>query len=456
MRIFLSIFFFFQLTNVLYAHEQVSDEELLNTDTGEVIHSLVDRLENQDKIIDSQKITIDKLSLKLDSALYHLFGNAKAYYSSVVSGKNRKYNLTKVYLPFNDYYSQGSTPVGFLESKDDKIILATGSGFFFTVDKNDILNKRPRLLPLPTNFHKIISNRNFYSNNGAHSIKDILIKDGEILVSYTNEKYSDCYNLSIISATINYTALEFYNAFQFEECASEKGTNPHEGGGRMVNYKGKQILLSVGNYGINKFPQDKNSIFGKIIAIDIDSGKNKIVSMGHRNPQGLYYDEERDVIISTEHGPNGGDEININLDGLGDSMIENYGWPISSYGTHYDGKDRTDAPLYKSHVKYGFKEPILEFTPSIAISEIIKFPSDDSINDFLIGSLGYSDLDGRHSLHYLQFDESYKVILFKDVWFIGDRIRDLLMIDEKVVLMLLEGDHKVLPSLGLLELDSNE
>jgi len=441
---------------VLYAHEQVSDEELLNTDTGEVIHSLVDRLENQDKIIDSQKITIDKLSLKLDSALYHLFGNAKAYYSSVVSGKNRKYNLTKVYLPFNDYYSQGSTPVGFLESKDDKIILATGSGFFFTVDKNDILNKRPRLLPLPTNFHKIISNRNFYSNNGAHSIKDILIKDGEILVSYTNEKYSDCYNLSIISATINYTALEFYNAFQFEECASEKGTNPHEGGGRMVNYKGKQILLSVGNYGINKFPQDKNSIFGKIIAIDIESGKYDVVSMGHRNPQGLYYDEEHDVILSTEHGPNGGDEININIDGLGDSMIENYGWPISSYGTHYDGKDRTDAPLYKSHIKYGFKEPIIEFTPSIAISEIIKFPGDGSINDFLIGSLGYTDLDGRHSLHYLRFDESYKALLFKDVWFIGDRIRDLLMIDQKVVLMLLEGDYNVLPSIGLLELDLNE
>jgi len=444
------------LAEISYAQEQVIDAKLQKSSIEDVIRSLGDRLEHQEKIIDSQKITIDKLSLKLDSALYHLFGNAKAYYSSVVLSKNRKYNLTKVHLPFNDYYSQGSTPVGFLEKSTDKIILATGNGFFFTLDKNDILNKRPRLSPLPTNFHEVISNRNFYSNNGSHSIKDILIKDGEILVSYTNEKYSGCYNLSIISANINYTALEFFNAFQFEECSSEKGTNPHEGGGRMVNYKGKQILLSVGSYGINKFPQDKNSIFGKIIAIDIDSGKNKIVSMGHRNPQGLYYDEERDVIISTEHGPNGGDEININLDGLGDSMIENYGWPISSYGTHYDGKDRTDAPLYKSHVKYGFKEPILEFTPSIAISEIIKFPSDDSINDFLIGSLGYSDLDGRHSLHYLQFDESYKVILFKDVWFIGDRIRDLLMIDEKVVLMLLEGDHKVLPSLGLLELDSNE
>jgi len=348
---------------------------------------------------------------------------------------------------------QGSTPVGYIEQSSEKIILATGGGGFYIIDKNDILNKRPKLLPLPTNFHEVISNRNFYSNNGAHSIKDILIKDGEILVSYTNEKYSDCYNLSIISAKINYTVLKLYNAFQFEECSNEKGTNPHEGGGRMVNYKEKQILLSVGSYGINKFPQDKNSIFGKIIAIDIDSGKYNIVSMGHRNPQGLNYDEEHDVILSTDHGPKGGDEININMDRLGNSTIENYGWPISSYGSHYDGQHRTDAPLYKSHIKYGFKEPIIEFTPSIAISEIIKFPGEDSKNDFLIGSLGFTDLEGRQSLHYLQFDKLYKTLLFKDVWFIGDRIRDLLSIDKKVVLMLLEGDHNVLPSIGILEFD---
>ena len=47
-------------------------------------------------------------------------------------------------------------------------------------------------------------------------------------------------------------------------------------------------------------------------------------------------------------------------------------------------------------------------------------------------------------------------IILSNIWFVGDRIRDLLLIDQKVVLMLLEGNHNVLPSIGLLELDLNE
>ena len=451
-KLFLAILVLVQFTEFSYADEKVNNVKLNLTEIEAVIN-LNEKLEYQEKTLDSQGIIIDKLSRKLDSALYHLFGNTKAYISSVVVTSNKKYNLTKVYIPFDDYYNQGSTPVGFLEKFNDKIILVSGNGFFFNLDKNDVLNKRPRLLTIPTNFHNIISNNGFNSNNGAHSIKDILIKDNEILVSYTNQNYSDCYNLSIASAKINYQFLEFRNAFKFDDCSDEKGTNPHEGGGRMVNYQENQILLSVGSYGVNRFPQDKNSIFGKIIAIDLKADNFKLVSMGHRNIQGLYYDKKNDVIISTEHGPKGGDEVNINLDVVTNTSIENYGWPISSYGTHYDGEYKPDAPLYKSHLKYGFKEPIIEFTPSIAISEIIKFPSEGSQNNFLIGSLGYNDLVGRQSLHYLKFDQSYKVLLYKDIWPIGDRIRDLLLIDEKVLLMVLEGDDDELPSIGILELD---
>ena len=57
----------------------------------------------------------------------------------------------------------------------------------------------------------------------------------------------------------------------------------------------------------------KNSIFGKIISIDLQSKDYEIISMGSRNAQGLYYDEAKNIIIHTEHGPTGGDEININF-----------------------------------------------------------------------------------------------------------------------------------------------
>ena len=78
----------------------------------------------------------------------------------------------------------------------------------------------------------------------------------------------------------------------------------------------------------------------------------------------------------TEHGPWGGDEINIIFKG------KNYGWPISSYGKHYCEKKTPrsdkckkkylDYPLHKSHFDFGFEEPIKFFDKSLGISEIIK------------------------------------------------------------------------------------
>ena len=77
----------------------------------------------------------------------------------------------------------------------------------------------------------------------------------------------------------------------------------------------------------------------KIIKININNGEYKIISMGHRNPQGLYFDKDNNFILETEHGPRGGDEINlINIREFNNNKILNYGWAISSYGEHYGGK----------------------------------------------------------------------------------------------------------------------
>ena len=74
--------------------------------------------------------------------------------------------------------------------------------------------------------------------------------------------------------------------------------------------------------------------------------------MGHRNPQGLLFDKNN-IILETEHGPKGGDEINlINLGELNNDNIPNYGWPIASAGEHYrdpNGDKYEKYPLHKSH-----------------------------------------------------------------------------------------------------------
>ena len=80
--------------------------------------------------------------------------------------------------------------------------------------------------------------------------------------------------------------------------------------------------------------------------------KFSVFSKGHRNPQGLVYVGSKNKVVSTEHGPYGGDEVNVIEKG------NNYGWPISSYGRHYDNTFKEEAPLYKSHKKYGFIEPV--------------------------------------------------------------------------------------------------
>ena len=95
----------------------------------------------------------------------------------------------------------------------------------------------------------------------------------------------------------------------------------------------------------------------KIIFVDIETKEVTQISKGHRNPQGLAVKEN--IILSTEHGPRGGDEINKIIYG------KNYGWPISSYGLPY--KNEKNVKFYKSHKDRGFEEPIYIAWASIIV-----------------------------------------------------------------------------------------
>ena len=108
--------------------------------------------------------------------------------------------------------------------------------------------------------------------------------------------------------------------------------------------------------------------------------------MGHRNPQGLYYNKNNNFLLEAEHGPEGGDEIN--LIEFNNDKIPNYGWAISSYGEHYGGKNASfnkkkylKYPLHKSHSEYNFIEPVIYFNPSIGISQIVGLDNDNSYVD---------------------------------------------------------------------------
>ncbi len=173
----------------------------------------------------------------------------------------------------------------------------------------------------------------------------------------------------------------------------------HHYGSRMTFDNQGKLFVSVGDRGLeNENPQSLQRDGGKIHRLNWDGTipednpffnasdiRKSIYSFGHRNPQGLIYDRTNDRLYDNEHGPRGGDEINLIKPGA------NYGWPIITYGINYNGTKITD----QTH-KEGMEQPIFHWTPSIGVCGM-GFVSSDRYpawkGDILSGSLKYNYLD---------------------------------------------------------------
>lgn len=141
-------------------------------------------------------------------------------------------------------------------------------------------------------------------------------------------------------------------------------------GGRMAVTRDGLLFLSLGDRGVIHDAQDLSSYIGKIVRIRTDGSvphdnpfvsvtgaRPEIWSYGHRNPQGLAYDESGERLWSHEHGPMGGDELNLILPG------RNYGWPVITHGLGYDGK-----PVGEGSAKAGMEQPFHPFVKAVAPS----------------------------------------------------------------------------------------
>lgn len=138
-------------------------------------------------------------------------------------------------------------------------------------------------------------------------------------------------------------------------------------GSRIVFDKSNFMYFSVGERGTQPKVQDLNNDHGKIHRLHDDGRVPKdnpfvgqkdanpsIWTYGHRNPQGMVYDATTDRIWAAEHGPKGGDELNLIEKG------KNYGWPKTCYGINYDG---TVLTPYKE--MEGIENPVRYWVPSI-------------------------------------------------------------------------------------------
>jgi aldose sugar dehydrogenase len=145
----------------------------------------------------------------------------------------------------------------------------------------------------------------------------------------------------------------------------------HHYGSRMVFGKDGHLYFSVGDRGNQQGnPQNIENDLGKIHRVKADgsipadnpfvqtkNARPSVFSYGHRNPQGLVVHPKTGEIWSHEHGPRGGDEINLVQKG------KNYGWPVISYGINYNGTTFTDKTAMT-----GMEQPLLYWIPSIAPS----------------------------------------------------------------------------------------
>ena len=311
---------------------------------------------------------------------------------------------------------------GYIDFYEGNIIVLSSRGVL--AFKKNIEDTEENFQQIKNNINEFIGINQFKKDRGF-SLKDIFIFNNKVFVSYTEEIKEDCWNISVIYGDINYENIVFRKLFSPKECIHsndniDKEFNASQSGGKIISFDDNHILLSVGDYRSRHLAQDIKSVNGKIIKVNINNGNYEIISMGHRNPQGLYFDKENNFILETEHGPMGGDEVNlIEVNKINKDKIQNYGWAISSAGEHYGGRDANKIkyekyPLYNSHIEHGFIEPIKSFVPSIGISEIVKIGQ----NRYVLSSMR------DRSLYFFELNEKKQIINLNRVE-VFERVRDL-------------------------------
>jgi glucose/arabinose dehydrogenase len=180
-----------------------------------------------------------------------------------------------------------------------------------------------------------------------------------------------------------------------------KDTDNHYGG-RMAFLPDGTFALTIGEgFEYREKAQDLTSDLGKIVRLKDDgsvpsdnpfigqaSVRPEIYTWGHRNEQGMIYDAQSARLYETEHGPRGGDELNII------EPHKNYGWPVITYGMDYSG---AYVSPYTQHP--GLEQPVIYWTPSIAPSGLAMYRGDKFPawkGDLFVGALAFKHLRRVH------------------------------------------------------------
>lgn len=222
-------------------------------------------------------------------------------------------------------------------------------------------------------------------------------ENGWIYITYSSPEGGGGANTALMWARLNEdrTSLVEKEVLYKAEPNTERGQHF---GSRIVFDEEGYLYFSIGDRGNrDENPQDITRDGGKIYRLHDDGSipgdnpfvgksgaKEAVYSYGHRNPQGMDRNPETGQIWVHEHGPRGGDEVNII------EPDKNYGWPVISYGINYDGSE-----FAEDTVRAGMEQPEWYWDPSIAPSGMTFVTSEhypEWKGDLIVGSLKFQYL----------------------------------------------------------------
>ncbi len=295
----------------------------------------------------------------------------------------------------NNYSYKAETVVGDLDIAWGMVFLPDGSML--------IAEQEGKLIHFKDNQKTLIKNipEVFYKNQGGLMDLELhpdYINNGWIYMSYSGntEKDDKGANTVIVRVKLNEGQLVDQEILYK---ATPNTNKAHHFGSRLEFDRDGYLYFSIGDRGNrDENPQDIKRDGGKIYRIhddgripvdnpfyNVEGAKKAIYSYGHRNPQGMAIHPVSGKIWIHEHGPQGGDEINIIKAG------KNYGWPKITYGINYDDTIITDDTSLP-----GMEQPLHHWTPSIAPSGM-DFVSGEKYPDWkgnlLVGSLKFKYLN---------------------------------------------------------------
>ena len=353
-------------------------------------------------------------------------GDAKSFQNKIQITVNKKINLIVEFANTNQDFRynkntivQGYGVVWGMDVLDvDEIIFTERSGKIYLF-KSGIINE---LNGFPNEKINAV---------GQHGLLDVLkhpnYKENGFIYAVFSEKVE---GFGTSKLNLVRFKLEGNNVINLESIfkINELTTNAGHFGSR-ITFDNDYLYLSVGegspsSGGINTpydNAQNTNTNWGKIHRLNYDGtipqtnpkfdkeSNSSIFSMGHRNPQGLTFNPYSNEVLSTEHGPQGGDEVNIIKSEF------NYGWPYVSYGVNYGGGDISG----KSHE--GYEKPIYYWDPSIATSNLILL-KDKSHNNWFKNLL----VCGMKTkgIHRLDITDSNNVKQLEFIY-LGERTRNI-------------------------------